>query len=85
MGITKKSYNIITKDGINKPCLWDSNSEALIAMLSLRLEKVRKLNKHKTCSELNYTYLRKRKKRLFTKHNYSPTRLQRVILNEEGY
>lgn len=74
---------IITKDKKNQQCLWNSELEAYVAFLSVKLEKERGLDKFKICRELNFKYL---KKRPATKiKNCSPTRFQRTILNDEGY
>ena len=77
------AYKIRTADKLNQPCMWNARAETLIALFAVQLCKVRKVEVNDVVTKLNYDYLRKKPSDNFS--NYSPTRLQRAILNDEGY
>jgi len=77
------AYKVNKKDGKSSPNVWNAQAESLIAHLAVILEKERGLKKEKVVNDLNYKYLKKRV--IGNKQNYIATRLQRSILNNEGY
>ncbi len=78
-----KGYKITADNKNTLPCLWDSQSEALIALLASRLSEIRELDAFKIVNDLNYNYLRKKKS--LKKNNYTATKFQRIIILKEGY
>ncbi len=77
----------LVKNKKDLPNLWDAQAETLIALLAKRLSDIRQVNDVEVVRDLNYEYLRKRSisDKVGMIKNYGPTRLQRTILDEEGY
>lgn len=78
------SYKVIKNDKQYRPNLWKANIEALIALLALEISNEKpQFKPENIVRELNYKYLRKKKKTLLK--NCSATMLQRNIINKTGY
>lgn len=74
-------YKITNND--KSTCLWDCQAETLIAILAVRLKKIRDVEALQVINELNFMWLRKRD--CSDKTKYTATKLQRDIVNEVGY